>query len=86
MKLGKDKVLVRRAPAPETVGEGGLKIPDAARERPDFGEVVAVGPEVTSWEPGDKVVFPKWCGFQVVLPNDDTDYLVIFEDEIWLVP
>ena len=83
MTLGKDKVLLKREDAPETTS-GGLKIPDAAREKPDYGQVIAVGSEVTNWKVGDKVTFPKWCGFQVTIPGDPDDYLIIFEDEVWM--
>lgn len=83
MTLGKDKVLVKREDAPEKT-VGGLKIPDAARERPDYGVVVGAGAGVEDWKVGDRVTFPRWCGFAVTLPNDDADYLVIFQDEIWM--
>jgi chaperonin GroES len=83
MTIGRNKVFVKREKAPETTA-GGLTIPDAAREKPDYGEVIAVGADVKDWKVGDKVTFPKWVGFIVVLPNDNSDYLVVFEDEIWL--
>ena len=82
-RLGKDKVLVKRQEAPETT-LGGLKIPDAARERPDLGLVIAVGSDVTNWKIDDKVTFPRWSGFQITIPGDPDDYLIIFENEIWM--
>jgi co-chaperonin GroES (HSP10) len=83
MKVGHDKVLVCREKAPETTASGILKIPEAAREKPDFGEVVAVGSDVFDWAIGDRVIFPKWSGFQTSLPDDDRDLLILFATEVW---
>ena len=83
MKIGKGRILVQKAEAPKTT-RGGLVIPDAMREQPDFGEVVAVGAGVTDWKEGDKVVYPKWSGFVVNLPDcPDNEYLIILEEEVW---
>jgi chaperonin GroES len=84
MTLGKNKVLIERFPAPEKTTEAGFKIPDVMRERPDFGTVIEVGSEVTTWKPGQKVLYPKWSGFQITIPGDERDLLVLFEDEVWL--
>jgi co-chaperonin GroES (HSP10) len=84
VKLGSDKVLIERTDAPATTEGGLLKIPDAMREKPDFGIVLEVGSKVTDWEKGDRVLYPKWSGFVVNVPNDKRDLLVLFADEIWL--
>jgi chaperonin GroES len=83
-KLGKDKVLIERVPAPDITSQSGLRIPDASKERPDAGKVIAVGSKVKDWEIGDTVIYPKWSGFQVSVPGDDRDLLVLFSDEIWM--
>jgi chaperonin GroES len=83
MKLGRDKVLVKRDDAPETMGK--FIVPDAAKEKPDYGTVIEVGSEVVDWKKDQRVIFPKWCGFQVTVPSDEEgDYLIIFQDEIWM--
>jgi co-chaperonin GroES (HSP10) len=75
---------VQREPAPEITNVSGLRVPDSARERPDVGIVLEVGSDVKDWKIKQRVLFPKWCGFQLTIPNDDRDLLVIFEDEVWL--
>ena len=83
MTLGKNKALIKRQDAPATTTDG-LIIPDAAREKPDYGKIIAVGAAVTDWKVGNVVTFPKWCGFQVTIPGDPEDYLIIDDDEIWM--
>jgi co-chaperonin GroES (HSP10) len=82
MKIGKGRVLVQRSEAPKTT-VGGLVIPDAMKEVPDYGVVLEVGSGVTDWCKGDVVMFPRWSGFVISLPNDDKDYLIVLEDELW---
>jgi chaperonin GroES len=74
-----DRVVVKRI-NPETKTKGGIIIPDTAREKPQQGEVVAVGPggrdEAGKLIPidikvGDKVLFGKWSGTEVVLHGDE---------------
>lgn len=83
-----DRVLVRRFKEEERT-KGGLIIPDAAKERPQRGEVVAVGPGrmletgtrvPVNILPGDVVLFGKYSGSELKL--DDEDLLLIREDEI----
>jgi chaperonin GroES len=84
-----DRVLVKRIEAEEDVVRGGIVIPDTAKEKPQEGEVVAVGEgkvldsgqkvEMTV-KPGDRVLFGKYSGTEVKL--DDEDYLIMREDEI----
>ena len=83
-----DRVLVRRVEAKEQL-KGGIIIPDTAKEKPQEGEVVAVGegrlddngkrvpPQVKK---GDRVLFGKYAGSEFKI--DDEDHLVLKEDEI----
>lgn len=82
MKIGKGRILVQRSEAPKT-NSAGFVIPDAMRETPDYGLVVEVGSGVTDWAKGDKVLFPKWSGFQIKIPDDERDYLIVLEEEVW---
>jgi chaperonin GroES len=84
-----DRVILRRISESETKTAGGLYIPDSAKEKPQEGEVVAVGkgkllengtriePDVKS---GDRVLFGKYAGTEVTLDGDV--YLIMREDEI----
>ena len=83
-----DRVLIRRV-EPEGKTAGGIFIPDTAQEKPMEGEIVAVGPGTRDDEgklhpldvkSGDRVLFGKWSGTDVRI--DDTDYLILKEDEI----
>ena len=72
------------------VSEGGVIIPDGAKERPKEAEVVAIGPGI--WEAaimdyrapdveiGDKVMFAKYAGIKITI--DEQDYLIIKESDI----
>ena len=83
-----DRVIVRRIEEQEQI-RGGIIIPDSAKEKPQEGEVVAVGkgkllengsrvdPDVKA---GDKVLFGKYAGTEVKL--DGEDFLILREDEI----
>ncbi|UCG50895.1 MAG: co-chaperone GroES [Candidatus Latescibacterota bacterium] len=83
-----DRVIVRPVDRSETV-KGGIIIPDTAKEKPQEGEVVAVGkgrltekgervkPEVKK---GDKVLFRKYSGTEINI--DDEKYLILQESEI----
>jgi chaperonin GroES len=83
-----DRVVVKRI-TPETKTKGGIIIPDTAREKPQQGEVVAVGPggrdEAGKLIPidikvGDKVLFGKWSGTEVVLEGDEL--LIMKESDV----
>ena len=83
-----DRVLVRRVEAEEKTA-GGIIIPDTAKEKPQEGEVVAVGGgakaddgKVTPLDvkAGDRILFGKWSGTEVKL--DGTDYLIMKESDI----
>jgi chaperonin GroES len=83
-----DRVVVKRI-NPEAKTKGGIIIPDTAREKPQQGEVVAVGPggrdEAGKLIPidikvGDKVLFGKWSGTEVVLEGDEL--LIMKESDV----
>jgi chaperonin GroES len=70
------RVLVRIL-AQESVTASGLYVPDTAKEKPQRGEVVAIGDdtELIKVAVGDRVLFPKYTGTEIRL--DDTDHLVL---------
>ncbi|MEM0930378.1 MAG: co-chaperone GroES [Pseudomonadota bacterium] len=83
-----DRVLVRRVEEDEKTA-GGIIIPDSAKEKPQQGEVVAVGSgtksengDVTPLDvsAGDKILFGKWSGTEVKL--DGEDLLIMKESDI----
>ena len=82
-----DRVLIRRLEEKETV-KGGIIIPDTAKEKPQEGEVVAVGAgriEKGARIPldvkvGDRVLFGKYSGNEIKV--DEEDFLILKEDEI----
>jgi chaperonin GroES len=82
-----DRVLVKRTEEKETV-KGGIIIPDSAKEKPQEGEVVAVGNgrrEKGELIPldvkaGDRILFGKYSGNDIKI--DDEEYLILKEDEI----
>jgi chaperonin GroES len=82
-----DRVLIKRIDEKETV-KGGIIIPDTAKEKPQEGEVIAVGAgKIEKGEripldvkAGDRVLFGKYSGTEIKV--DDEDYLILREDEI----
>jgi chaperonin GroES len=86
-----DRILIKRLEKGEEV-RGGIIIPDSAKEKPQQGEVKAVGsgklletgqrvpPEV---KPGDRILFGKYSGSDIKLDGDE--YLILKEDEILAV-
>jgi chaperonin GroES len=83
-----DRVVVRRLEGEEKT-KGGIIIPDNAKEKPQEGEIVAVGPggrdEAGKLTPmdvkqGDKVLFGKWSGTEVKI--DGQDLLIMKETDI----
>jgi chaperonin GroES len=82
-----DRVLVRRLEEKESV-KGGIIIPDTAKEKPQEGEVIAVGNgrrEKGELIPldvkaGDRVLFGKYSGNDIKI--DDEEYMILKEDEI----
>jgi chaperonin GroES len=83
-----DRVLVRRVEA-EAKTAGGIIIPDTAQEKPQEGEVVAVGSGTKAEDgtvtpldvkAGDKILFGKWSGTEVKI--DGEDLLIMKESDI----
>ena len=83
-----DRVVVRRVEAEEKTA-GGIIIPDTAKEKPQQGEVLAVGPgardengkvQPLDVKPGDRVLFGKWSGTEVRI--DGEDLLIMKESDI----
>ena len=83
-----DRVVVTRIDAEEKT-TGGIIIPDTAKEKPQQGEVIAVGPggrdESGKLIPidvkaGDRVLFGKWSGTEVKIDGDE--YLIMKESDI----
>ena len=83
-----DRILVERVEEQE-VRRGGIIIPDTAKEKPQQGEIIAVGPggrdETGKLIPidlkvGDRVLFSKWSGTEVVL--DGNELLIMKESDI----
>jgi chaperonin GroES len=84
-----DRVIVRRIEETSNQTAGGLFIPDSAKEKPQEGEVIAVGagkykedgsrqtPDVNA---GDRVLFGKYSGSEIKL--DGEEFLIMREDEI----
>jgi chaperonin GroES len=83
-----DRVVVKRLEEKE-VRKGSIIIPDTAKEKPQEGEVLAVGPgkltedgkrQAMSVTPGDKILFGKWSGNEVKLGDDEV--LIMREEDI----
>ncbi len=83
-----DRVVIKRIEAEEKT-TGGIIIPDTAKEKPQQGEVIAVGPggrdESGKLIPidvkvGDRVLFGKWSGTEVKL--DGVEYLIMKESDL----
>lgn len=83
-----DRIVVKRIDKQEEM-QGGLYIPDSAKEKPQEGEVVAVGKGKRledgkliplDVQPGDRILFGKYSGSDIKL--DGTEYLIMREDEV----
>ena len=83
-----DRILVRRIEADEKTA-GGIIIPDTAKEKPQEGEVIAVGPgarnEAGQLQPldvkiGDRILFGKWSGTEIKLAGEDL--LIMKESDV----
>ena len=84
----KDRVLVRYSEEPEK-SAGGIFIPETAKEKPQKGEVIAVGSgkitddgkvQTMEIKVGDVVLFEKYSGSKINMDNEE--YLIIREDDI----
>ncbi len=83
-----DRILVRRIEEKETK-KGGIIIPDTAREKPQEGKVVAVGPGAVGEDgkridmdvkKGDRILMGKYSGTEVKI--DDEEYIIMREDDV----
>lgn len=81
-----DRVVVEPAPAEEKTA-GGIIIPDTAKEKPQRGKVVAVGPgkddNKMTVKKGDTVLYGKYAGQE--LSFEGKDYLIMREDDILVI-
>jgi len=80
-----DRVLVEPAAAEEKTA-GGIIIPDTAKEKPQKGTVIAVGPGKKKDEPmtvkaGDKVLYGKYAGTEITI--EGKEYLIMRQDDIF---
>jgi chaperonin GroES len=83
-----DRVVIKRIEA-EAKTAAGIIIPDTAKEKPQQGEIIAVGPGgrdelgkliPIDLKPGDRVLFGKWSGTEVKIDGDE--YLIMTESDI----
>jgi len=82
-----DRIVIKRIEEKETV-KGGIIIPDTAKEKPQEGEVIAVGKgkrekgELIALDVkvGDRILFGKYSGTEIKLEGEE--YLIIREDEV----
>jgi chaperonin GroES len=86
MKPINDRVIVKPFPAEQKTA-GGLIIPDTAKEKPQKGEIVAVGPGKEdikmTVQVGDTVLYGKYGGQE--LSYEGVDYLIMREDDILVI-
>ena len=83
-----DRILVRRVEADEQV-QGGIIIPDTAKETPQEAEVIAVGPGkrneqgdviALTVQPGEKVLIGKYAGTEIEIEGDE--FVIVNEDDV----
>nr|WP_317046912.1 co-chaperone GroES [Pedobacter yulinensis] len=81
-----DRVVVEAAPAEEKTASG-IYIPDTAKEKPQQGTVVAVGPgkkdEPTTVKVGDKVIYGKYGGTEITY--EGREYLIMREGDLYAI-
>jgi chaperonin GroES len=84
-----DRVVVKRVEDKDAAMQGGLFIPDSAKEKPQEGEVVAIGKGkrmddgrlvALDVQVGDRILFGKYSGSDIKL--DGEEYMIMREDEI----
>ena len=87
-----DRILVQRLEDKQEKSEGGIIIPDSAKEKPQRGKVTAVGNGKTldngnkvalEIKKGDKVLFGKYAGTEVKIEGDE--FLILREDDVLAV-
>lgn len=83
-----DRIVVKRIEEQETT-RNGIVIPDSAKEKPQEGEVMAIGKGkrlddgkmvALDVQPGDRILFGKYSGNEITL--DGTDYIIMREDDV----
>jgi chaperonin GroES len=75
-----DKVLIQPEKAEEKTASG-IYIPDTAKQdKPQFGEIIAIGEKVNTVKIGQKVVFPKYGPVELILEGQE--YLIVKEEDI----
>lgn len=83
-----DRILIKRIEEKESI-KGGIIIPDSAKEKPQEGEVIAVGHGKKTEEgkvvpldvkAGDRILFGKYSGTEIKI--DDQEYLIVREEEV----
>ncbi|MDR6670261.1 co-chaperone GroES [Rhizobium sp. 1399] len=83
-----DRILVRRVETQEKT-RGGIIIPDTAKEKPQEGEVIAVGPgarneagqvQALDVKAGDRILFGKWSGTEIKINGEDL--LIMKESDV----
>jgi len=82
-----DRIIVKRITG-EEVTKGGIIIPDTAKEKPQEGEVIAVGPGkredgkliAVDVKKGDRILFGKYSGTEIKI--DGEEHLIMREDEV----
>ena len=86
MKPINDRVVLKPAKAEEKTA-GGIIIPDTAKEKPQRGEIVAVGPgkdgNAMTVSVGDAVLYGKYAGQEMTY--EGVDYLIMREDDILVI-
>ncbi len=86
MKPISDRVVIKPASAEETT-KGGIIIPDTAKEKPQRGEVIAVGPgkdgNLMTVQVGDTVLYGKYAGQEINYQGED--YMIMREDDILVI-
>jgi len=84
-----DRVVIQRLEEEKEKSVGGIIIPDTAKEKPQEGKVIAVGPGLVTDEgktvkltvkAGDKVLFGKYAGTEIQI--DQNDYIIMSESDI----
>ena len=86
MKPINGRVVIKPGTAEETT-KGGIIIPDTAKEKPQRGEVVAVGPgkdgNLMTVQVGDVVLYGKYAGQEINFEGED--YLIMREDDVLII-
>lgn len=91
LKPLQDRVVVKAAEA-EEISKGGIILPDTAQEKPQQGEIVAVGPgKITDngelikpqVKKGDKVLYGKYSGTEITVEGEE--YLIVRESDIFAI-